>query len=231
MAPGMSAVPQTAVVVPVLNEAQGVNAVMQQARQLMAQGAHIVFVDGGSADGTPHLLRQNGFEVLVSGTGRARQMNTGARHAPGGILLFLHADTTLPEAALDHVAHALAGRRVWGRFDVHIAGHSRWLPMVAFMMNRRSRCSGIATGDQALFMTRAAFDAVGGFPELPLMEDIEMSRALKRLSRPVCLRCKATTSGRRWDTRGVWRTILLMWRLRWAYWRGTSAEDIARAYH
>jgi hypothetical protein len=128
------------------------------------------------------------------------------------------------------VASALAGH-AWGRFDVRIDGRSRWLPVVAAMMNRRSRLSGIATGDQAIFMRREAFDAVGGFPEQPLMEDIEISQRLRRRAgAPACLREKVVTSGRRWDERGAWRTIVLMWRLRLGYWLGVSAERLAAAY-
>lgn len=219
-----------AVIVPVLNEAAGLAAIMEQARQLTIEGAQLVWVDGGSTDGTAQLLQAGGFQVVASQPGRALQMNTGAAWVTSDRLLFLHADTTLPLSALSEVQRALSGRFVWGRFDVRIQGRSRWLPVVAFMMNVRSRCTGIATGDQALFMTRAAFDAVGGFPAQALMEDIDMSRKLKRLSAPACLRSKATTSGRRWDTRGAWRTILLMWKLRWAYWRGAAPDDIARAY-
>ncbi|MBY0409640.1 MAG: TIGR04283 family arsenosugar biosynthesis glycosyltransferase, partial [Burkholderiaceae bacterium] len=212
------------------NEAAGLAAIMEQARQLTIEGAQLVWVDGGSTDGTAQLLQAGGLQVVASQPGRALQMNTGAACVTSDCLLFLHADTTLPLSALSEVQRALSGRCVWGRFDVRIQGRSRWLPVVAFMMNMRSRCTGIATGDQALFMTRAAFDAVGGFPVQALMEDIDMSRKLKRLSAPACLRSKATTSGRRWDTCGAWRTILLMWKLRWAYWRGAAPDDIARAY-
>lgn len=230
MAAGLSQVLTVAVVVPVLNEAASLAAVVQQALQLTEQGASVVFVDGGSTDGTVRLLQARGFDVLVSRPGRALQMNAGAVHTVSDLLLFLHADTTLPPAAMGHIRRALSSAHVWGRFDVRIEGRSRWLPVVAFMMNARSRFTGIATGDQAFFMTRTAFEAVGGFPEQPLMEDIDLSVKLKKLSRPACLRCKVTTSGRRWDTRGAWHTIVLMWRLRWAYWRGATPDEIARAY-
>ena len=123
-----------------------------------------------------------------------------------------------------------SGKTLWGRFDVRISGRSRLLEVVATFMNLRSRLSDIATGDQAIFMTRAAFDTVGGFPAQPLMEDIEISNRLRRLSRPACLHAKATTSGRRWETRGIWRTMLLMWRLRFAYWRGAAPERLAELY-
>lgn len=226
----MNVVQRIAVIVPVLDESAALGSLLAHVRQLAEQGAEVQVVDGGSTDGTQHLLQSNGLQVLAASAGRAMQMNVGARHTDSEVLLFLHADTLLPENALAQVTQALANGKVWGRFDVRIQGRSRWLPVVAFMMNLRSRLAGIATGDQALFMTREAFERAGGFPEQALMEDIEMSRRLKRLSRPACLRSKVITSGRRWDARGAWPTIVLMWKLRWAYWRGASPADIARAY-
>jgi rSAM/selenodomain-associated transferase 2 len=157
-------------------------------------------------------------------------MNAGAAAAGGAILLFLHADTRLPAGAADAVLQALSGTAAWGRFDVTIEGRSAWLPLIARLMNWRSRWTGIATGDQAMFVRRADFDAVGGFPDQPLMEDIELSRRLRARGAPACLRLRATTSGRRWDQRGAWPTILLMWRLRLLYALGTPAERLARAY-
>ena len=140
-------------------------------------------------------------------------MNAGAALARGEALVFLHADTRLPERAALLIADALRRRR-WGRFDVRIAGRPGMLRVVAALMNLRSRLTGIGTGDQAMFCERAAFVAVGGFPDQPLMEDIELSKRLKRLGPPACLRARVVTSGRRWETRGLWRTVLLMWRLR-----------------
>jgi rSAM/selenodomain-associated transferase 2 len=168
--------------------------------------------------------------VIAGPRGRARQMNAGAALAGAPCLLFLHADTRLPEQADALVLAALSGGRAWGRFDVIIEGRSPMLPVIAALMNRRSRWSGIATGDQAMFMTRAAFDAAGGFPEQPLMEDIELSIRLRRMSAPTCLHERVATSGRRWEQRGVWRTIVLMWRLRWLYARGVPAERLAALY-
>jgi rSAM/selenodomain-associated transferase 2 len=221
------------IVMPVLNEASGIDAALLALAPLMARGARVVVADGGSTDDTLAWARRfDGVEVISAPRGRSVQMNAGAQAALGaGVLLFLHADTTLPPDADRLIAQALAsGRQVWGRFDVRIAARARMLGVVAACMNLRSRCSGIATGDQAMFMTRAAFDAVGGFPVQPLMEDIELSKRLKRLSRPACLRQRVTTSGRRWEARGVWPTIVLMWRLRWAYWRGASPQALARQY-
>ena len=222
-----------AIVMPVLNEAAGIEAALRALAPLRARGARVVVADGGSADDTLAGARRfGGVEVIEAARGRAAQMNAGALAASGArVLLFLHADTTLPPDADRLIEQALAGgRHVWGRFDVRIAGRPRMLRVVAACMNVRSRWSGIATGDQALFMTRAAFDAIGGFPEQPLMEDIEMSKRLRTLSRPACLRERVITSGRRWESRGVWATIVLMWRLRWAYWRGASPQVLARRY-
>ena len=216
---------------PVLNETACIDAALQALAQLAAGGTQVVVADGGSSDTTQTLARAAGALVINAPRGRALQMNAGAHQASGDILLFLHADTRLPLNADKLIAQALAdGRQVWGRFDVQIAGQSRMLRVIATFMNLRSRWTGIATGDQAMFMTRAVFDAVGGFPDQPLMEDIEMSARLLKLSRPACLRARVVTSGRRWETRGVWRTVLLMWRLRFAYWRGAAPERLAALY-
>lgn len=218
------------IIVPVLNEAGAMSALAAQLRPLMREGAEVLLVDGGSTDDTCALAVRAGLQVLHSACGRATQMNAGAARTTGDVLLFLHADTQLPPRALEQVQSSLQPPYCWGRFDVRISGQSRMLGVVAFMMNWRSRLTGMATGDQAIFMTRQAFESIGGMPEQPLMEDIEVSRRLRELASPACLRCKVTTSGRRWDSRGVWRTIFLMWRLRWAYWRGTPASQLAEAY-
>lgn len=215
---------------PALNEAAGIVATLQALAPLRAAGHELIVVDGGSSDGTAALAAPLADRVLPSAPGRARQMNAGAALAQGDWLLFLHADTRLPPnaAAALHAA-AAAGAR-WGRFDVHIEGRSRWLPLIATLMNWRSRFSGIATGDQAIFVETALFRHVGGYAELPLMEDIELSRRLRAQAWPACLRSRVCTSGRRWENRGVWRTVWLMWRLRWRYWRGAPTEELARAY-
>ncbi|GIX23549.1 MULTISPECIES: TIGR04283 family arsenosugar biosynthesis glycosyltransferase [Caldimonas] len=219
------------VIVPMLNEAEQLPALLEQLQGLLRQGHEVILVDGGSHDGSAALARAAGLVVLEAARGRAMQMNAGAAQARGEVLLFLHADTRLPARATTAIEQALSsGRCVWGRFDVRIEGHSRWLPVVAWCMNLRSRLSGIATGDQAIFVTRTAFERVGGYPQQALMEDIELSRRLKALSAPACVRAKATTSGRRWEQRGVWRTIVLMWWLRARYFFGASPEALARAY-
>jgi len=219
------------VIIPVLNEAQGLPVLLERLRPLLQQGCEVLIVDGGSEDGSADIAERAGFSVLRAARGRARQMNAGAARAGGDLLLFLHADTHFPDGAVALVTQALAsGAHHWGRFDVRIEGHHFMLRIVGHMMNLRSRWSGIATGDQAMFVTRAAFQAVGGFADQPLMEDIELSKRLRNITRPACIDRCVSTSGRRWETRGVWRTILLMWRLRWQYWRGVPASQLARAY-
>ena len=216
------------IVVPVLNEAAGISAALQSLSPMRARGTEVIVVDGGSRDGTTELAPPLADRVLASPHGRAVQMNAGANVAAGDILLFLHADTRLPENADKLVARALNGSRVWGRFDVRFAAGA--LPLVAASMNLRSRLTGIATGDQAMFMTREAFARAGGFPEIALMEDVAISACLKHLSRPACLRAHVTTSPRRWQARGTLRTILMMWRLRLAFFLGADPKRLARAY-
>lgn len=220
---------QLSIVVPVLDEAPGIEACLRALAPLRARGAEVIVVDGGSSDATAALAQPLCDRVLVSPRGRAVQMNAGARAASGEAILFLHADTTLPDDAGRLIAGAL-DRRAWGRFDVRIMGAPAALAVVAALMNLRSRLTGIATGDQAMFVRRATFEAVGGFPDLALMEDIALSRRLLAHGRPACLRARACTSGRRWERQGVARTILLMWRLRYAYWRGADPAELARRY-
>jgi rSAM/selenodomain-associated transferase 2 len=158
-------------------------------------------------------------------------MNAGTAIASADSLLIQHADTQLPSDADRLVIDGLAqSQRAWGRFDIAIKGRHPLLPLVASAMNLRSRLTGITTGDQAMFMSRAAFAAAGGFPEIALMEDISFARSLKRVSRPLCLRARVVTSGRRWEKRGVARTFVLMWRLRLSYFFGAKPENLARRY-
>ncbi|MBI4936848.1 MAG: TIGR04283 family arsenosugar biosynthesis glycosyltransferase [Nitrosomonadales bacterium] len=226
---------QLSVIIPVLNEAASLPGLLEHLAPLRAGGAEVIVADGGSGDGSPQLASRAGVRLVAAGRGRARQMNAGAAAASGDVLLFLHADTILPILAGQAIEAAIRGggratERAWGRFDVRIDGRPFMLRVIAALMNWRSRLTGIATGDQAMFVTRRAFEAAGGFPEQPLMEDIELSKRLRALSRPICLAERVTTSGRRWEANGVWRTIWLMWRLRWAYWRGVDAAELARLY-
>ncbi|MFV8571500.1 TIGR04283 family arsenosugar biosynthesis glycosyltransferase [Marinobacter sp. SBS5] len=223
--------PELSIIVPVLNEAAALPNLLAHLSHWQQRGAEVVLVDGGSIDQTVDIARGAGFEIITTSAGRASQMNAGALACHSEHLLFLHADTRLPDNA-DYilVRTFTSSSLVWGRFDVAIEGRSKMLPVVATLMNWRSRLTGIATGDQALFMTRELFNKVGGFPEQPLMEDIEISKRLKTISPPVCLKQKVITAGRRWDARGSWPTILLMWQLRWAYWRGVPAQLLAERY-
>jgi rSAM/selenodomain-associated transferase 2 len=214
------------IVMPTLNEGQRIRAALEALAPLRRRGHEVILVDGGSADATRELASGMCDRLLSSARGRAVQMNLGARHATGDALLFLHADTALPQQADRMVTEALQ-RHLWGRFDVEIEGRHRLLKLVGCAMNMRSRLTGIATGDQAIFVRR---QAVAGFPEIALMEDIAFSREMKRRGAPACLRNRVRTSGRRWESRGVLRTILLMWRLRLLYFLGARPERLARLY-
>jgi rSAM/selenodomain-associated transferase 2 len=216
------------IVMPALNEAAVIEAALRALSPLRQRGAEVIVVDGGSADETVERARPLADRVLTAPRGRATQMNAGAAAAQGEALLFLHADTRLPEDADRLVLDGLT-RRPWGRFDVRF-DRSGWLRLVAAMMNMRSRATGICTGDQAMFVSRAAFEAAGRFPAIALMEDVALSARLKRISRPQRVRERAITSGRKWHRHGILRTILLMWRLRLAYFFGSDPALLARRY-
>ncbi len=219
------------IVVPALNEAAVIGDTLQALAPLRAQGCEVIVVDGGSRDTTVALAQAWADRVLTAPRGRASQMNAGAAAARGDVFLFLHADTRLPPDAHRQIAMGMArtGRR-WGRFDVRLSGAHPLLRVVERLMNLRSRLSGIATGDQAMFVERRLFLEVGAFPDQPLMEDVELSKRLKRHGRPLCLRVPVVTSSRRWEEGGIVRTILLMWALRAAYALGVPAECLARRY-
>lgn len=218
------------IIVPVINEATGIEAALVALAPYRTRGCEVVVVDGGSNDKTLALASPLADRTLTAPRGRAAQMNAGAAAARGDVLLFLHADTRLPANADDFIRDALTRTgRVWGRFDICF-DQGGIMPLIAKMMNMRSRVTGIATGDQAIFVKRAAFNAVSGFPAQPLMEDIAFSSLVRRISRPVCIRPPVTTSARRWQSQGVLRTILLMWRLRLAYFLGADPAHLARQY-
>jgi rSAM/selenodomain-associated transferase 2 len=227
----VTAGPSLSIIIPVLNEATTIVAALEALAPLRARGTEIIVVDGGSRDDSAALAKPLTDFVITSARGRAAQMNAGAGVARGDVLLFLHADTRLPKDAERFILEGLArSKRAWGRFDVAIEGAHPLLPVIAAMMNLRSRLTGISTGDQAMFVTREAFDSVGGFPGILLMEDITFARNLKRVSRPLCLSARVTTSGRRWEQHGVLRTMLLMWRLRLAYFFGAKPDVLAKRY-
>lgn len=227
--------PSLGIVMPVLNEADTLLDRLQALQEFRHRGAHLVIVDGGSQDDTLTIAREAEAQglasrVLQAARGRASQMNAGAAACPSEVFLFLHADTLLPEQADRAVLQAVRKGHLWGRFDVRIASPRRALGLVSTMMNLRSRWTGIATGDQAIFVRRKTFQAIGGFPDQALMEDIAISRRLKVVGAPACLRERVTTSARRWHRHGVWRTIFLMWRLRAAYFFGADPRELAVRY-
>ena len=219
------------IIIPCLNEGEGIAGTLAALAPLRARGAEVIVVDGGSQDRTIERAAPHADIVVSAPRGRASQMNAGAVRVRGEILLFMHADTLLPDAADALIVEGLQRlRRGWGRFDVAIAGRHPLLRLVERLMNLRSRLTGIATGDQAIFVTKSLFTAAGGYPEIALMEDVALSKRLKRFGPPLCLKHRLTTSGRRWEKRGVLRTIVLMWRLRLAYWLGADPGKLALRY-
>lgn len=226
------------IIIPILNEADNLPSLLPHLTQLTPAPQQVILVDGGSTDDSVGVIKkwldkyqgQIQWQLTASMAGRAVQMNTGAEQATGDILLFLHADSQLPTTAIADVKVALKKYK-WGRFNVCLNSHQPMLKVVGYMINGRSRLTGIATGDQAIFMTKALFEQIGGYPDQPLMEDIELCKRLKNIAKPACLKEKVVTSSRRWQQYGTWRTIFLMWHLRFDYWRGVSADDIKRRYY
>jgi rSAM/selenodomain-associated transferase 2 len=223
--------PPLSIIVPTLNEAGRVGQTLALLQPMRRRGTEVIVVDGGSTDGTVDVARPHADQVITSEPGRAKQQNAGAAIARGRILLFLHADTHLPYGADELVTRGLSHtRKGWGRFDVLLSGRSPMLRVVERMISLRSRVSGIATGDQAIFVRADWFQMVKGFPDIPLMEDVALSRALKRLGPPHFISDPVVTSSERWEKNGTWRTIVLMWRLRWEFWRGADRRDLAARY-
>jgi rSAM/selenodomain-associated transferase 2 len=217
------------IIMPVLNEADGIVEALAALTPLRARGVEIVVADGGSCDETVALARPLADIVVTAPRGRGAQMNVGAAASHGDVLLFLHADTRLPPDADALIREGLDRTGyTWGRFDVRIAGTHRLVPLIAAAMNLRSRLTGIATGDQAIFVSLAAFGS--GFPDIALMEDIAMTKRLKRIGPPLCIAAPVMTSGRRWEKHGIIKTILLMWWLRLAYFLGANPAHLARSY-
>ncbi len=217
------------IIIPVLNEEAAIENLLQQLQALRQQGHEVIVVDGGSSDKTRLMAEPLADKVLTSSPGRAIQMNRGTEYVRHNIFWFLHADSIVPENAPALISVALK-KKSWGRFNVRLSGAHIMFRLIAFMMNLRSCITGIATGDQGIFVQKAAFEKVAGFSPLPLMEDIDISKKLKQVSPPACIREKLVTSSRRWEKNGIIRTILLMWRLRLAFWLGVSAHKLVQQY-
>jgi rSAM/selenodomain-associated transferase 2 len=219
------------IIIPTLNEAAGLENVLRPLQPLRERGHQVVVADGSSPDDTVGIARRLADSVFTCAPGRAWQQNVAAEHSGGDVFLFLHADTVLPPDAdrliLDGLGTSGCG---WGRFDVRLSGRHPLLRVVERMINLRSRATGIATGDQAIFVRRDWFRQVRGFPKIPLMEDVALSRKLRRMGPPLCLRQTVVTSSRRWEQRGILRTIVLMWRLRAAYALGADPARLAERY-
>lgn len=203
---------------------------MSALQAMREQGHELVVVDGGSRDDSLSIASQLCDSVIVSHPGRSLQMNNGAAAASGDVYLFLHADTSLPADAMTLVKDACGSGASWGRFDVSLSGESIWFRIIEWSINLRSRLSSIATGDQAIFIDRVLFEDVKGFPEIALMEDIELSKKLKSHQKPACLQARVKTSSRRWERHGVLRTVILMWKLRLYYYFGVSPEVLREMY-
>lgn len=220
---------QLSIIIPTLNESANIVRTLMAVQPLRSGGHEVILVDGGSDDDTLALSEGLVDQVLSGERGRARQMNLGARHAWGDTLLFLHADTLVPHDLIPRISHALASHQ-WGYFRVRLSGRHPLLRPVAWFMNLRSCLSGIGTGDQAIFVTKQLFLQCGGFAEIPLMEDIELCKRLKRIGRPACIRSQVITSSRRWEQNGILKTIWLMWQLRWAYYFGADPAELVKRY-
>ncbi len=221
---------KVSIVIPVLNEAGHIVDTLLSLQHCRSQGHEIIVVDGGSVDETAALSQPYADRVLHSEAGRARQMNTGIDAAGGDVLLFLHADTRLPAGAFDKIIRAVEEGHFWGRFNVRLSGKQFLFRVIERMMNLRSCLTGVATGDQAIFVSRESIDIVGCYPVLPLMEDVVFSKRLRNLDWPACLKQPVLTSSRRWEEKGIWRTMLLMWRLRLLFFLGVPAEKLAKQY-
>jgi len=222
--------PLLSIIIPVLNEAMILEARLRALQFIRDDGAELIVIDGGSTDDSVRIAEPLCTQLSQSKPGRATQMNQGAAIARGEYLLFLHADTVLSKDCVDALLVALASSPVWGRFDVWIEGAHPLLPLTAAMMNWRARWTSVATGDQGIFVRADLFSQLGGFPDIPLMEDVALSKILRRVARPARVRARLLTNGRRWDQGGWLRTVLRMWGLRLAYWSGINTQTLARYY-
>jgi len=220
------------IIIPVLNEEDTIRHTLEQLKKIINDNCEIIIVDGGSNDQTLTIAAQYTNHCYTVEKGRATQMNHGATHANNDVLLFLHADTLLPVNFYNQLNSALqSSKHQWGRFNIRLSGLSPLLRMIEWFMNVRSRMTSIATGDQAIFVQKSLFKLVGGFKKIPLMEDIELSKSLRKHSKPVCLKTQVVSSSRRWEDNGYLKTITLMWKLRLLYFFGVSADKLVKLYY
>ncbi|MCL2169100.1 MAG: TIGR04283 family arsenosugar biosynthesis glycosyltransferase [Defluviitaleaceae bacterium] len=221
------------VIIPVYNEMAVLDKLFDQLEQLKGK-CEIIFVDGGSADGTPDRITKKGGRVLRSPLGgRANQMNYGAKVAKGDILWFVHADSQLPKAALAHIRRVFArGYRI-GCFPIRFTDRHPFMVIHEFLSNRvRAAVMNIAFGDQAMFMERSLFEELGGFAPIPLMEDYKFSMDMKKAGHKLGLAgAKITTSARRYNANGLLRTMWQMQVLQFKFRRGDDINDIAKKYN
>jgi rSAM/selenodomain-associated transferase 2 len=219
------------IIIPTLNEEQTIVNCLNKLQACRDEGCEIIVVDGGSSDKTKEIALPSVDKLVESEKGRAIQMNEGAANASGNVLVFLHADTLLPDDALNLIAASINGEQQWGRFDVELGGSHPLLKVVAWFMNWRSRLTGIATGDQVIFINKQLFESIGGYPVIPLMEDIALCKNLIKITSPVCLKANVVSSGRRWEQNGVIKTTVLMWSLRLRYFLGADPQILAQPYY
>lgn len=218
------------IIIPVYNEQEIILEKLKRLININSQNVQIIVSDGGSSDYTVSLAKSCVKTVLTSKKGRSCQMNAGADVATGDFLLFLHIDSILPDHYFESLGNINIETYSWGRFDIQFTNNNILFSIIAFMMNIRSRFTGVATGDQAIFMTRQAYDRAGGFPEIELMEDVAMCKKLREFTRPICLREKVVTSSRRWEEKGIFKTIALMWILRLAYFLRIKPAILGKLY-
>ncbi|MFK5892995.1 MAG: TIGR04283 family arsenosugar biosynthesis glycosyltransferase [Pseudomonadota bacterium] len=220
------------IIIPTLNEESNIVALLKKLQYLRLIKHEVIMVDAGSRDTTIELAREWVDQIVLSEKGRAIQQNTAAKKATGNVLLFLHADTQLPENFLDEILVIEKNNQYhWGRFDIQLSGKNAGLRIIEFMINLRSRLTGIATGDQAIFIQKHVFDQINGFANLSLMEDIDLSTRLKKISKPYCSKLKVKTSSRRWENNGLLKTIVLMWWYRLQFFFGVDSRLLEKKYY
>lgn len=218
------------IIIPCLNEQAHIKQTLKPLQAMRQRGHQIILCDAHSDDKTQTLARPWVDNLITSPAGRAQQMNAAAKLAEHDVLWFLHADTLVPDNADELILDCFINEHIWGRFNVRLSSHKFRFRIIETFINLRSCLSGIATGDQGIFVNKNIFQQLNGYQNIPLMEDIHLSKRLKKISRPSCISTTIITSSRRWEEHGTTKTIILMWRLRLAYFLGVQPEKLAQAY-